>query len=157
TALTGTGMAVGTPAYMAPEQAQKTAAPVGPAADVYAIGAILYECLTGHPPFQGPTPLAILEQVRTMEPAAPSSLRREVPRDLKTICLKCLHKTPARRYAGAQDLADDLRRFLEGKPVHARSIGAAERATKWARRRPAAALLFAAILFIVGAATATSL
>src|SRR5262249_20082990 len=98
-----------------------------------------------------------LEQVRTREAAAPSSLNPRVPRDLETICLKCLRKQPEQRYASAQSLAEDLRRFLEGKPVRARPVGIAERALKWARRRPAAALLVAALLVLFGSAAGVGL
>jgi tetratricopeptide (TPR) repeat protein len=150
---TESGAILGTPAYMAPEQALGQA--VGPQADIYALGAILYECVTARPPFKAATLLETLEQVRTQEPVPPIRLQPKLPRDLQTICLKCLHKDPQRRYASAAALADDLRRFLDGRPITARPVRLWETAWKWARRRPAAAALcivsmLAAVTLIAG-------
>ncbi len=143
---TRTGAVMGTPRYMAPEQASGKTHSVGPAADVYALGAILYECLTGLPPFRGDSVLETLEQVRTREPTSLCQLRRGTPRDLETICLKCLRKEPERRYASAEALAEDLRRWREGKPIAARAVGGVERAVKWVRRHAVASALAAAVL-----------
>jgi serine/threonine-protein kinase len=154
---TQSGDCLGTPSYMAPEQALGQASALGPAVDVYALGAVLYEILTGRPPFDGQTPLDTMQKVISEEPPPPSRLKVRVPRDLETICLKCLQKTPTRRYASAQDLADDLHRFLEGKPVLARPVGLVERAAKWARRRPARAVLIGAVLVALGVAIAAGL
>jgi WD40 repeat protein/Flp pilus assembly protein TadD len=136
---TRTGAIMGTPSYMAPEQAAGLTRHIGPPADIYALGVILYEALTGRPPFRGATVYDTLEQVRSQEPVPPSQLLPGVPRDLETVCLKCLHKEPPRRYASAADLAADLDRFLEDRPVRARRTPAWERALKWAKRRPALA------------------
>jgi WD40 repeat protein/serine/threonine protein kinase len=137
------GDLVGTPRYMAPEQTSGAPEAVGPAADVYSLGVILYELLTGRAPLQAPTPVETLLLVRSQEPLPPSRLLPRLPRDLETICLKCLQKEPRRRYASAQDLVDDLERFLGGKPVRARPVGMPEKALKWVCRNPLAALLLA--------------
>src|SRR5262249_33434082 len=123
-----TGEILGTPCYMAPEQAEGKKNQIGPATDVYALGTILYELLAGVPPFRASSPLGPLRLVLTKDPIAPSRLKASAPRDLEAICLKCLEKRPASRYASASALADDLRRFLDGKPVTARHIGPVRRA-----------------------------
>jgi serine/threonine protein kinase len=152
---TETGQIMGSPSYMAPEQAQGHAKDVGPAADIYALGAILYEMLTGRPPFKGETPMETVRQVINDDPVPPSRLVPRVPRDMETICLKCLVKEPRKRYETASEFADDLERFLKGESIKARSSGRWERALKWAHRRPVAATLslwsLAAILTLTGA------
>ncbi len=142
---------------MAPEQASGHGDKAGPAADIYSLGAILYECLARRPPFTGANALETIEQVRSHEPVAPRSLNPKVPRDLETICLKCLLKDPAKRYASAKLLADDLSAFLSGKPIKARPVGTLEKAIKWTKRRPAVAALVAslALVAIVGAVLVT--
>jgi len=137
------GSPLGTPSYMAPEQARGDRREVGPRSDVYALGAILYEMLTGRPPFRGETPVDTLRLVLDEEPIAPRALNPRAPRDLVTICLKCLEKAPEHRYATAALLAEDLRRYLDGESIQARPSTALERSVKWARRKPALAALVA--------------
>ena len=138
---TQTGSILGTPSYMSPEQATSDAEAIGPRTDVYAIGAILYEMLTGRPPFLGTTPWETIQAVVSDEPVPPRRLYSKIPRDLETICLKCLEKTPDRRYATGEDLAEDLNRFLTEQPIQARPTGSFRRAVKFCRRRPATASL----------------
>ena len=156
---TQSGAILGTPSYMSPEQASGKSKEIGPSVDVYALGATLYELLTGRPPFRAETPLDTVLQVLSEEPVVPPRrLLAKIPRDLEIICLHCLRKEPLRRYASALDLADDLRSFREGKPIKARPVGALERGWRWCRRNPslakaaglaAAALVMAATLAVV--------
>src|SRR5206468_1900369 len=147
--LTSDNAIVGTPSYMAPEQACRQQATI--ASDVYGLGAVLYEVLTGRPPFQERSPLETLQQVVE---ATPTPLRRfssQVPPDLETICLKCLEKEPDRRYATAEALADDLERWLRGEVVHARPVSSRDRLWRWCKRKPLVATLLGTVLLLVTA------
>ena len=150
---TQTGQVLGSPSYIPPEQAQGRSKEVGPTADVYALGAILYETLTGRPPFKGTTPVDTVMQVLHDEPVPPSRLSPQVPRDLETICLKCLAKEPHRRYPTARALAEDLDRYLANQPIRARRTPPWELGLKWARRRPTFSTL-GAVGFLVAAIVA---
>jgi serine/threonine-protein kinase len=148
---TKTGAVMGTPSYMAPEQAAGKSREIGPATDIYGLGAILYHLLTGRPPFASATTMETIHDVQTKEPVAPRRVQSKIPADLETICLKCLAKEPLKRYGSALDLAEDLRRFLAGEPILARPTTLPERLWKWSRRRPtAAALIAVSILAAVG-------
>ncbi|MCH7727172.1 MAG: serine/threonine protein kinase, partial [Planctomycetes bacterium] len=147
--LTRTGSVLGTPLYMSPEQAAGRVREIGPASDIYSLGAILYLMLTARPPFQGEGVAQTLLMVQNNEPVPPTKLSPRLPRDLETICLKCLAKEPAKRYAAADDLAADLRRFLHNEPIIARPVGSVERVIKWAKRRPAIAGLLALLVVVL--------
>jgi eukaryotic-like serine/threonine-protein kinase len=142
---TRTGSLMGTPSYMAPEQASGDTRAISPLSDLYSLGAVLYEMLTGRPPFQGATMLDTIDQVRSQEPVPPRRLQPKIPRDLETICLKCLQKEPLKRYSGATALAEDLGHFLEGEPIKARPIGRFELGWRWYKRNPRIALLSSAV------------
>lgn len=147
---TRSGEPIGTPRYMAPEQATGQHDDVGPATDIYALGTLLYECLTGQVPFVAPSVVETLEKIRLQDPLSLRRLQPAIPRDLETICLNCLHKEPVRRYLSAQALADDLRRFLNGEPITARPTPVWERAWKWCRRRPTHAALIGVAVVLLG-------
>jgi len=151
-AQTRTGTIIGTPSYMSPEQAGGEASRVSPRSDVYSLGAILYKMLTGRPPFQRGNPLDTLVEVMEGEPTLPTRLNRSIPRELERICLRCLEKSPEKRYRTAAALADDLERFLNGEPVEARQTGVISRIRRWGRREPALAsrlgALFVASLIV---------
>jgi tetratricopeptide (TPR) repeat protein len=146
---TRTGTLMGTPSFMAPEQARGDNKAVGPLTDVYSLGAILYHQLTGRPPFAAGSAMETVVAVLKTEPVAPSRLQATTPRDLETICLKCLQKEPQHRYASAAELADDLQRFLVGEPIRARPISVAERLWRWSRRNPGIATLSAAVFLLL--------
>jgi WD40 repeat protein/serine/threonine protein kinase/tetratricopeptide (TPR) repeat protein len=146
---TRTGAILGTPSYMAPEQAEGRAHAIGPATDVYGLGAILYEMLTGRPPFESESSLTTIRQLLADEPVSPTQLRLKVPRDLETICLKCLEKDPARRYANAEELAEELQRFLNNQPIEARPAGWWGRSVKWMRRHPTRTTVAAVVVLAV--------
>ncbi len=147
--LFASGTILGTPAYMAPEQVSGPKSALGPAVDIYALGIILYEMMTGRPPFRGESSYDTFLQVVHQEAVSPRQLQPKIPIDLETICLKCLRKEPHKRYASAGDLADDLERFLAGQPIRARPVGWLERTAKWLGRHPAAAGLLVLVLLVV--------
>jgi WD40 repeat protein/serine/threonine protein kinase len=146
---TRTGAIMGTPSYMAPEQAEGHAHSIGPATDVYGLGAILYELLTGRPPFESESSMTTLRRLLTDDPVSPAQLQLKVPLDLETICLKCLEKNPARRYHSAEDLAEELQRFLSNQPIEARPVGWWGRSLKWVRRHPTKSTVAAVVLLSI--------
>jgi WD40 repeat protein/serine/threonine protein kinase len=153
---THSGAILGTPRYMAPEQAAGRTRQIGPATDIYALGVLLYELLTGRPPFAAATVLETMEQVRSQEPVSPAQLNPRVPRDLETICLKCLEKDPRRRYASARELAEELDHFQQHRPIRARPVGPLARLTRWCWRNPVPAMLACAVVLALMAGTAAS-
>ncbi len=155
--ITMTGAIVGTPSYMPPEQAAGRHEQVGTCSDIYSLGAILYELVTGSPPFRAASPFETIRQVLQNEPASPRLLNPSVPRDLETICLKCLQKEPGQRYARASDLAEELARFRRGEPIQARPLGRLARGWRWCRRNPLpATTIGAAVVFLLVALVATT-
>jgi WD40 repeat protein/tRNA A-37 threonylcarbamoyl transferase component Bud32/tetratricopeptide (TPR) repeat protein len=154
--LTQTGVVAGTPAYMAPEQATGDSRALTPAVDVYALGTILYQALTGRPPFDGQEPALVLARLASGETPSLAKFAGRLPRDLVTICTRCLEREPARRYPSAEALADDLGRYLRGEPIQARSVGEWERLWKWARRRRALAATLTTLVVALVAGTAIS-
>ena len=154
--LTATGQILGTPAYMPPEQARAGGIDVTTRSDVYALGAILYQLLSGRPPFEADSTYDLLQQVIHREPVRPSHWNRSVPRDLETVCLKCLEKDPAQRYVSADELAGELLRFLDGEPVHARPVGRVARGWRWCRRNPLVASLLATTVSVLLTASVVS-
>lgn len=147
--LTATGVAAGTPVYMAPEQVTTKRGAISPVSDVWALGVILYEMMTGRPPFLGESPVAIMNMVASSSPLQPRQLQPKLPRDLETICLKCLEKSPQKRYGSAAELAEDLQRFLAGRPIRARRVNAIEHFWRWTHRNPVIASLSLGSAFIL--------
>lgn len=145
---TRSGMVKGTPNYMSPEQASGNSKHAGPQTDVYGLGAMLYEVMTAKPPFDGDNPVQTIINVATKDPVMPRELDATLPEDLELVCMKCLEKEPARRYATAEDLADDLQRWLDGKPVHARPVSSAEHAGDWLRRNSNAVMIIGGTLLL---------
>jgi len=148
TQLTQSGVIMGSPSYMSPEQAAGRHGDIGPASDVYSLGAMLYELLTGQPPFRGATAMFTLREVMESEPASPRRLKADIPPDLETICLKCLEKSPLARYSTARALAEELDRFLKGEPIQARPASMVRKAVSWARRHPAVLVVVAALVMV---------